>query len=29
MQYSFFEEDLPVADSTDQLMETYESSHDT
>ena len=25
MQYSFFVEDLPVAASTDQLMEEYES----
>ena len=29
MQYSFFAEDLPVAVSTHQLMEEYESSHDT
>ena len=29
MQHSFFVEDLPVAASTDQLMEEYESSHDT
>ena len=29
MQYSFLVEDLPVAASADQLMEEYESSHDT
>ena len=29
MQYGFFVEDLPVAASTDQLMEEHESSHDT
>ena len=29
MQYNLFVEDLPVAALTDQLMEKYESSHDT
>ena len=29
MQHNFFVEDLPVAASKDQLMEEYESSHDT
>ena len=29
MLYSFFVEDLPVAAFMDQLMEDYESSHDT
>ena len=29
MQYSFFVENFQVAASTDQLMEEYESSHDT
>ena len=29
MQYNFFEEDLQVAAFTDQLMEKYESSHNT
>ena len=29
MQYNLFVEDLPVAAFTDQLMEKYESSHDT
>ena len=29
MQYSFFVKDLPMAASTDQFIEEYESSHDT
>ena len=29
MQYSFFVADLPMAASTDKLMEECESSHDT
>ena len=29
MQYNFFVEDLPVAAFKYQLMEKYESSHDT
>ena len=29
MQYSFFAENFPVAASAEQLMEEYESYHDT
>ena len=29
MQHNFFVEDLPVDAFPDQLMEKYESSHDT